>query len=268
MWRAAKAEWVKVRRPASLAATVGLLAVLALLLTVLVIAVARGGGPAARGSGSVTSSATIATLSAADGFATLFQPSGTLVAPLVTLVLFAVNIGTEYRAGTVRLLLVQQPTRLRLLAGKFATLIALTAAMVLAAAVISGAAGLAIGSARHIAAGHWFGSAGLAASAAAVGEAFGMSVAWGLFGAVAAVATRSSAAAIGIAAGYLLILENVLGTAWDGFTRYFPAHVTSAFGVGGSSSVPFGRAVILTIGYVAAAAAVGATIFARRDVTE
>lgn len=268
MWRAIKAEWVKVRRPSSLTATVGLLSVLAFLMAVLVIAVAKGSGPAAAGSGSVTTSATVATLSGANGFATLFQPAGALIAPLVALVLFAVNIGADYRGGTMRLLLVQQPARFRLLAGKLAALAFLVVLSVLAAAVVSALAGLAIGPARHVTATHWFSSAGFPATLATVGESIGMCLAWGLFAALIAILTRSSAATVGIGAGYLVILENVLGTTWDGFKKYFPAHVTSAFGSGGASDVPFSRSAVLTIAYAAVAAVVAFVVFARRDVTE
>lgn len=265
MLRACAAEWLRLRCSAALRAAVAVSALLTGAMVALLVLLA--GGRAGSQSG-VTSSVTPAQLVRPGGLATLIQPTATLILPLIALIIAGGAIAADYRGGMVRVLLTQGPGRPALLAGK---LTALAACVVLAMAAALAAA-LAIGpplaASRGIAVHAWFRPAGISALAAAAGNGVLAAFGWTIIGAVLAVLTRSAAITIGIAAGYLLIVENILAGAWNGARHWFPGHVMSAVGAGGAAGLPYGRALLTGALYLLIITGAGGIAFARRDVTE
>lgn len=273
MTSALAAELLKLRRPRTLLATVGLLAVLAALVAALIVATAGAGtragtGGSGGGSASVSTTVTLAQLSRPDGLATLFSLTGRLLAPLLALGLAAWDLGAEYRQGTIRLLLLEQPRRLRLLAGKLVALLVLLAVALGAALAATGLAGTLLGPARGVHPLAWAHPAGMAASARALGNALALSTGWGVVGALLAVLTRSSVAALGLGLGWLLAAENLVAAAWAGARRWLPGHVLAAVGAGGTADLAYGRAGALALAYAAGLLALAGTVFLRRDVTD
>ncbi|HEX4081808.1 MAG TPA: ABC transporter permease, partial [Acidimicrobiales bacterium] len=150
IWAAFRSEWIKLRRPSLLVSTIVGLAAAASLFVVLLFAQA----PARGGSPSLT---------------TLARPDGLVqgvdrVAVLLGIVAFgiaAAQIAGEYSLGTLRQLLVRQPRRLVLLAGK---LLGIVSFLVLALVVAAGAAmvvALVAAHARHVATAAWFTPTGI-----------------------------------------------------------------------------------------------------------
>lgn len=265
MSRAFRADWLRLRCSAALWATLAASGILTGGFAVLLVLLS--GRPSGSGAG-VTTSVTRAQLIRPTGLASLMQPADTFVVPLIALVIVGGTIAADYRDGMIRVLLTQQPGRVALLAGK---LTALGACLVLAAATALAAA-LAVGTplavARGIAVGAWFHPAGLAATAAAAGNGLLTSAGWGLIAAALAVLTRSGAVTIGVAVGYLLVVENLLASAWQAARHWFPGHVLSAVGSGGVTGLPYGRALLLGALYLLIVVGAGGVVFARRDVTE
>jgi ABC-type transport system involved in multi-copper enzyme maturation permease subunit len=183
---------------------------------------------------------------------------------VVSLALFAISVARDFELGTIRNLLVGEPRRAVLLAGK---LLAVGAYVVVGVAIASVfAAGLAFVLApnQDISTHAW----SLSASLVTVGTVASTGLLFGLLGAAIAMATRSAAISITAGVAYLLIVENLLGLIWDEAGEWLPAGIFSAFAQGGTPSVSFEKSMALAAAYAAAALITLFVIFTRRDVTD
>ncbi len=260
MIRAFRSEWLKLLHPATLLGGAGAMvafAVLTVVLTLRRIGDATAGGP---GEG-----LTAAQLATSDGFGRLLGNSATFLG-IVALAIFAIGVASEYANGTLRNLLVRQPARLRLLAGK---LLATASFIVLAVALAFGAALLvavlqAPGSNVDTAA--WFSGAGLWALLAAAGNLALSTLAWGALGATLAVALRSTATAITIGMAYVLVVENLLLVVWPDGARWLPGQLIGVVAHGGTAAVSYLSGLALVGLYALAALALAGALFQRWDV--
>ncbi len=259
MIRAFWSEWLKIRRPAMILGGAGAMvgfAVLAIVLTLNRLGSARGGP------GGVVVAAQVA---ASDGFATLMGVSATFIG-VIALAVCAVAIGMEYGNGTLRNLLVRQPQRWRLLAGK---LLALGSFLALAVALAYGAA---LGTALLLAPGHgistaaWFTGAGVGSLCATAGNLLLATLAWGAIGAGLATVLRSTAVAIAGGLAYALVVENLLTAAWSGGAQWLPGQLIDAIARGGTAAVSYASALELVGLYLLVAGAIIGLLFQRRDV--
>jgi hypothetical protein len=192
---------------------------------------------------------------------------------IVALVLFASNIGGEYKQGTLRSLLAGEPRRLRLLGGKVVALSSLVAVAVAASVVAGLLAAFGFGALFGIDSSAWLSGDGLLAGLQAFVNVTIACIGWGVLGALLALLLRTSAAAIGIGVGYLLVGEALLSRAivapvFDVEAAWFPGEVLRIFASGGGPGSTYLRAALLAALYVTAFAAAGATAFARRDVVQ
>ena len=154
-----KAQMLKLRsRRVAIAAGVSALA-FAVLATILVFLSATETAPRGGGRG-----ATIASLSDAGGATEAFATGASFIGILV-LVLFIANVAGELTQGTFRTLLMRQPRRIGLLAGKMAALLAFVAVVLLAAELLTVVASLIIAPSQDVATGSWFTLDGLGAAA-------------------------------------------------------------------------------------------------------
>ncbi len=262
MIRAFRSEWLKIRRPAMILGGAGAMigfAVLAIVLTLNRLGSVGGG---AGGAGGAVVAAQVA---ASDGFATLMGVSATFIG-VIALAVCAVAIGVEYGNGTLRNLLVRQPQRLRLLAGK---LLALGSFLALAVALAYGAA---LATALLLAPGHgistaaWFTGAGVQSLLATAGNLLLATLVWGAIGAALAMALRSTAIAITGGLAYVLVVENLLTAAWSGGAQWLPGQLIDVIARGGTAAVSYGSALGLVGLYLLVAGAIVGAIFQRRDV--
>jgi ABC-2 type transport system permease protein len=261
--RSMASEWLKLRRRgmlAALAATIGV----AVLGTV--IAIATAGQTGARGGAGSGTGITVATLRTASGLGQAIGSASTLLG-VVALSVFAASFAGEYSNGTLRNLLVNEPRRVRLLAGKLSALwIATTAALALASAVCVAAAAI-TASRKGIDTSLWWTSSGFSHTAVAVANLAAATLGWGLLGAVLGIAFRSPAAAVGIGVAYALPLESILGAIANGAGRWLPGKLLAALASGGNSTASYAASAV-TLALYATLAAVGTMmLFARRDVT-
>jgi ABC-2 type transport system permease protein len=261
MTRMFQAELLKLRRR-RVAATVAVGAVLsAALSTVLVFTSATGPGqrPSERG-------ATVASLSQPGGATEAFAIGASFVG-ILTLVLFIANVGGELSQGTMRTLLMRQPRRISLLAGKIAALLVFVAAVLALTEVLTVVASLAMAPTQDISTASWFGIDGLGDAARDYAYALLGLSAWALFGTVIAILVRS--VPIGLAIGIVWSgpFEHIVSDSWTGAKEWFPGLLLEALAAGGTAAASVSRALVIVGAYVAIAVTAAAVLFARRDVT-
>mgnify|MGYP003109800268 FL=1 len=183
---------------------------------------------------------------------------------IIALALTALSVARDFELGTIRVLLVNQPNRLRFLAGKLAALSAVVVASVAAAAIVAGVLGLGLSGSTDADTSAWSASATLATYANLTIAA----LLWGLFGAAIAVVARSASTAITAGVAYFLVGENLLGLVWDDAGDWLPSGLLDALVSGGSPGVAYLTAAALLLGYAVVATATLSTVFARRDITD
>lgn len=260
MIRSFKAELLKLRRrPVAVVATAGALAFAVIASTAVFLSATQTAGPRGRG-------ATIESLSRAGGATEAFALGASFVGLLV-LVLFIANVAGELSQGTIRTLLMRQPRRLALLAGKMAALLAFVAGVLMLAEVLTVAASAAIAPSQDVATGSWYGLDGLADAASDYASALLGVCAWALLGMAIAVFVRSIPVALGIGIVWAGPFEHIVQDSWTSADRWFPGLLLESLSAGGTDDVAFGRALALVAVYVAVAVGAAAVMFARRDVT-
>jgi ABC-2 type transport system permease protein len=260
MIRSFKAELLKLRRRrVAVVAALGTLAFAVISTTAVFLAATETEGPGDRGT-------TIDSLSQAGGATEAFA-LGVSFTGLLVLVLFIANVAGEFSQGTIRTLLMRQPRRLALLAGKMAALLVFVAGVLLLAEVLTVGASAVIAPSQDVAMSSWFGLDGLGEAASDYGTALLGVASWALLGMAIAVFVRSIPVALGIGIVWAGPFEHILQDSWTSAERWFPGLLLESLAAGGTDEVSLGRAVALVAVYVAIAVSAAAVVFARRDVT-
>lgn len=228
-------------------------------------------------------SATVTVLSADPGPArgaelvttdVLSQPGGGTAAALGAVgfgavFMFAVFIAAmagEFTRGTFRTMLLQQPNRMRILAGKLVALVALAA---VALAVVE-AGGWAV--ARLLAPGQgidvtgWTTADGVTAALQDYGRLILWVIGWSVFGFTVGAVARS--VPVGVLAGLVWAgpIENIVSDGWAPALRWFPGLLLRAVVSPETAVVSTTRALTTLAAYGAVAVALTATVVQRRDV--
>jgi ABC-2 type transport system permease protein len=253
-------EWTKLRRRSLLLFTYSALAALAALFTVLTFARA---GHVGRGGERFL---TLAQLARPNGLAQGLQRA-TLLLGVVTLCVVSAQMAFEYSLGTLRNLLVRQPRRLLLLAGKLLALVTFALGAMVAAAVSATVAAFVMAHVRGVSTAAWTSSAGWHQSGQTVGNAAIAIVAYACFGLVLGTLIRSPVAAVAIGVVYFLPVENILAAVVSNAQRWLPGQLLDAIARGGNGTASFSAALVTTVVYVVAAGVAATAVFARRDVT-
>ena len=265
MIRSMHAELLKLRRPAIIYGAGGAMLGFALLATVLTYATATTAAAASFvGGDSLTS--TVGQLGQPGGLTRGFTIAAGFIGLLV-FVLFTTSITSEYGLGTIRVLLLKQPRRARLLAGKLLALLACVAAVLFAAELLSGAAAIVLAHTRGIPTASWFTAAGLRHVAGDYANALLVAGLFGTVGMTVGVLTRSTPLALGIGLAWLAPLEHLIQLNWSGAGNWLPGLVFDAVAAGGTTSTTYLHALTTALAYAALALAVGTLSFLRRDVS-
>jgi ABC-2 type transport system permease protein len=262
MTRSFLSEWIKLRRPGMILGGAGTIVGFAILTVVLTLTTASATPTDQEGPGG---GLTLAQLATADGLASILASAATFIG-VVALSVFATSIASEYSQGTLRNLLVRQPRRVRLLAGKLLALASFTTLAVVVAGIAAVATALLVAPTQDISTAAWFTSAGWTALAGGLGNLLLATLGWGLLGALLALVLRTPAAAVGVGLAYALPGELLLTTAWSDGARWLPGQLLDALAQGGTAAVTYGSAGLLLALYGVVAMVAGTTLFARRDV--
>jgi hypothetical protein len=164
-------------------------------------------------------------------------------------------------------MLLHQPRRIRLLAGKLAALLAFAAAVLAAAEVLTWVAARLLAPSQDVATGQWISADALGQGVADYGSVLFWVSGYALLGTTLAILVRSVPIALAIGIAWAGPFEHLLQDAWDPAQRFFPGLLLEAFVAGGTPSVSATRAFLTVSVYVIVAAALGGTVFARRDMT-
>jgi ABC-2 type transport system permease protein len=260
--RSFASEWVKLRRRGMLYAAALVAAVTTLVTGVSIATASEGRGHGLRPEASLT----LDTLAASEGFAQALGTASTIIGA-VLLSVFAFAVASEFSHGTLRNLLVREPRRVRLIAGKLLALASFAAIVVTAASIVAVPAAIVSAAAVDIESSAWLSAEGVSDSAAAVALLLGATLGWGLLGAFLGLLLRSPTTAIAAGLAYALPVENLLNAAWDDVAGWLPGQLLNALAAGGNDEASLGRAALLLTAYATAALAVTTVSFSRRDVT-
>jgi ABC-type transport system involved in multi-copper enzyme maturation permease subunit len=275
MMRIIRSEWTKFLRPGQLLGSWGTMAGFVLLLTVLLLSNAKAGdvaSPADQGQRGPPSLSFSQFEVPAGGIFT-FQATGQLLG-IITLVIAAANVATEYSAGTLKMLLVREPRRPLLLGGKLVALALFSAAGITLALVLSVGVSAAIAAARGIETSAWWTGDGWSAIGQAYANVVLASWVWLLLGAMLAVVFRSGFPAIGVGIAYPILVEPLLSLVAADAVKYMPGrvlqtlvagHTGQAFG-DTSASLSYASAAVLAGAYALAFLAISVYAMSQRDV--
>lgn len=201
------------------------------------------------------------------GGATAAFALGASFAGFFAFVVMIANIAGEFSQGTFRSLLMREPRRLRVLAGKMLGLGVFVAGALLVAEVLVVVASLAFAPFRDVSIGEWFTLAGLREAAEDYLIVLTGASAWAAYAMLLAVAVRSIPIGLGIGIAWAGPFEHLVGESWDSLASWFPGLLLEALAAGGLPYASAERALTLTLTYMAVAVAAGFTLFKRRDVT-
>ena len=219
---------------------------------------ATPGGPPGRGA------PTIESLSTAGGVAESFS-TGVSFLGILVLVLFVANFGGEFTQGTFRTMLMRQPHRMGLLAGKMAALLLFAAIVLALAELLSIGVALALAPGQDIATSAWLTIDGLGEAASAFGSALLGVSAWATLGAALAILLRSVPIALGVGVAWAGPFEHIISDVWTAAYQWFPGLLLESWAVGGTDEASAGHAALVLSIYVMLAGLVASLVFRRRD---
>lgn len=193
---------------------------------------------------------------------------------VVALIIVTANLAAEWSQGTWRNLLVREPRRLRLLAGKMLALLLFVLGSMTLTLVVSSVLVLLTARAQGIQTAAWTSSAGLSAWLAFFGNEVLCLIGVCLVGMLIAVLTRGTAVAVGVALGYVLVPEGIVAMVLPSVSRWFPIRTFnflpgSVFPTDVGPNPPQGYAAALLVAalWMAAFLAVSFAAFRRQDIT-
>jgi ABC-2 type transport system permease protein len=261
MIRAFQAEMVKLLRRRVVLLTALAVAVVAVGGTAIVLGGAEPAGPTTAGN-----DLTLEALADAGGGTEVFRRAASF-AGFFMFVLFVGAVAVEFGRGTFRTMLLRQPARVRLLAGKLAALLAYAAVVLAVTMALTWVAARLLAPSQDIDTGAWVSLDGMAAGIADYGAVLFWITGYAVLGTTLAVLTRSVPIALAIGIAWAGPFEHLLADAWDPAYRIFPGLQLEAFVAGGTAEVDATQAFVTIMAYVGIGAAVAALSFSRRDVT-
>jgi ABC-2 type transport system permease protein len=263
--RAFRSEFIRIWRPAYFYGGFGAMAAFAALISVFIYTAANTGPPVpGPASGQAAGFASVAQIASPGGFlaplTVLSRPAGVIV-----LSLWAMAVATDYSTGLIRIVVQAYSRRVRLLTGKIAALAAFTViaatiaylVMVFCARPLARLEGIDVEHWKTDFASHFF--KGYLDFTVAM-------LVWGLIGLLLAVLTRSSAIAIGIGIGFLLVVESLIMIVAANAAKYLPGGTLTTLVQGGTDGFSWGAAAGVVVLYGVIAAGVSLLVFRSRDI--
>jgi len=191
----------------------------------------------------------------------------------IAIIVVAANVAAEWSQGTLRNLLVREPGRLRLLAGKMLALLLFVTISAALALLIGAGVALAAAQSHGISTIPWTSSAGMSAFFSFFGNVLLGLVGVSLLGMLIAVLTRSTGAAIGISLAYALVVEGLVQAVWPDGGQWFPVHLFGYLpGVAspmsyGAPPMGYSSDLIMSLLWMVGFIVVSAVLFRFRDVS-
>ena len=261
MIRIFKSEWRKLRRPTLLLGTLGAVIFFSGLVSSLLFLLLDS--PTGNGDRGVVINRDVLSLST--GATQAFSSVGSLLG-IVALCVFAAQTAQEYTYGTLRNILVRQPSRTKVLLGKFASMKAFAFLMVLVSAVVSIGISYALAGGKDVSTALWFTADGRLEIAKTFLNVTISVIGYGLFGMILGLLLRSPISSISIGVLWLLIVENIVGALKASTLNWLPGNLFSTIASGGSETVSYTHALTFSGAYVFVGSLIAVVLFVRRDV--
>lgn len=261
MIRTLFAEWRKLRRPTLFAGTfIAALFFNGLITSFLYLMIDSPQGNSDRGR-----VVTRDMLELSNGSVHAFATVGGLLG-IIILCVFAAQTAQEYTYGTLRNLLVRQPRRITLLAGKYAAMKTFALLFALVNMVISIGISVYLSTRAKVSTELWFTSAGWSSISHTFINVYISIVFYAIIGIALGIFLRSPISAISIALVWLLILENLIGAVKPVTLDWMPGNQFATIAQGGGPLLSYSHALLLGTLYVLLALAISTTVFVKRDV--
>ncbi|MSO43153.1 MAG: ABC transporter permease [Candidatus Planktophila sp.] len=267
MWNVAFAELRKLRRPTLFLGTMGAVVFFsALFSSLLFLLIDSPDGNSDRGR---TVSRDI--LALATGGVQGFSSVGGFLG-IIALCVFAAQTAQEYTYGTLRNILVRQPGRLRVLAGKFIAMKLFALVMIILSAIISISASVLLAPRAKVSTDLWFGVDGRHAVFTTFINIIISVIGFGTIGMVLGLLLRSPISSISFGVLWLLIVENLLIAVKNSLQDWMPGAQLAAIASGGvprgmATGIEYSHALLVGGIYVAVGVIVASFLFVRRDVS-
>jgi len=195
------------------------------------------------------------------GFASIGGLLGT-----IALCVFAAQTAQEYTYGTLRNLLVRQPRRLLLLAGKYAAMKTFVLILVLVNAAVSIAISYYLSDQAKVSTDLWFTSDGWSAIGRTLVNVYISVVFYSIIGITLGILLKSPISSISIALVWILILENLIGAVKPATLKGMPGNQFAVIAQGGSETISYSHALTLGTFFVLLALVISSLFFVKRDV--
>jgi ABC-2 type transport system permease protein len=256
IWAAFTSEWTKLRRRTLFFSTFLGLAGAASLFVVLMFSQATANG------GIVS-------------LHQLAQPNGLVIgvaraAMLLGVVAFGIaasQVASEYSLGTLRQLLVRQPRRAVLLAGKMLGVISFLVLALCFAGVIALIVAVVAAHARGVPTGAWFTGTGLGDLFRELGDLVLATIGYSVLGMALGQFVRSAVFAVIVGFAWLIAVENIIARIVPSTQQWLPGTSILAVASGGAEGVSYSHGLILGAVYLLVAIVAAMTVFLRSDVT-
>jgi len=261
MFNVMKAELRKLRRPTLLISTILVVAALTALFTSIVFLRANSG----QGNGQRGEIISPATLSSATGLIYGFKIVSFFLG-ITALCVFASQTAQEYSLGTLRNLLVRQPSRMKILAGKYLSMIIFAIALVVIDAIVAIAVSYSLAPHAKVTASAWFTASALALLGKTFINVLLGTIAFGTFGMILGLLFRSPISSIATGVIWSLILENILAGVVSSTQKWLPGQNFDNVAQGGSLTVSYHWSMGIAAAYLIVGFSIVAVLFKRRDV--
>jgi ABC-2 type transport system permease protein len=261
MFKVFFAEWRKLRRPTLFFGTFAA----ALFFNGLVTAFAYLMIDSPEGNGDRGRVITREMLGLASGSVHTFASIGGLLGTII-LCVFAAQTAQEYTYGTLRNLLVRQPRRLVLLAGKYGAMKTFALILIVVNAAVSIAVSLYLSEGAKVSTDLWFTSDGWTAIGQSIVNVYISVVFYAVVGIALGILLKSPISSISIALVWILILENLIGAVKPSTLKWMPGNQFSIIAQGGSETISYSHALTLGSFFVFFALVASSYIFVKRDV--
>jgi hypothetical protein len=262
--RAFRSEFIRIWRPAYFYGGFGAMAAFAALISVFIYTAAKSGPPVPSGSGQAAGFASVGQIASPGGFlaplTVVSRPTG-----VIMLSLWAIAVATDYSTGLIRIVVQAYPKRARLLTGKIAALAAFTLMASTIAYLIMIICARPLARLEGINVEHWKTDFASHFLKGYLDFTIAMLV-WGLIGLMLATLTRSSAMAIGIGIGFLLVVESLITIVAANAAKYLPGGTLTTLVQGGTNGLPWAAAAGIVVLYGIIAATVSLLVFGTRDI--
>jgi ABC-2 type transport system permease protein len=262
MFKVMWAELVKLRRPSlSLSTMAAVTFITGLITSLLYLLVDSPTGNAREGA-----RISREVLQLPSGLSLSFSNAAGLLG-IVALCVFAAQTAQEYTYGTLRNLLVRQPSRMKILFGKLGAMKLFAVVMVTLSAILGFTLSYILAGVKNVSTTAWGTSDAKADVLRTFINVLISTIGFGIFGMILGLLFRSPISAISIGVIWNLIVEGLLSVFVKSLSKYFPGQLLSVVAQGGTKDISYKYALFTSYGILLSGLAIVAFLFKRRDVS-